>query len=283
MNAADPNSHEQFFCLVGDRVHGPFNLTELAAELRYGHIKPETPVRRESETVWVAFRERSEFAMAVGMPVEIIAQRLEAKGLGSSGSSRSLVPTPGVVMAFAVFFACVLAFSFAKPSLEPLAMRSPAQMTLLSPGLPDEAPTAWSKTMENGFSAECPVRLQRIPAVQPGVISYRGMESTAGFGVDLTSVSASYTAEEYQFELSKAESGLLGEPHTNVSSSIEVALNGYHGHDVLFTHLEYGMRFSCGARFLGGGGKLAVAWVTAKSATFAPQDIDRFLKSFELQ
>ena len=45
------------------RIARPF-LIELAAELRCGNIRPETPIQHEGETQWLLFRERPEFAVA---------------------------------------------------------------------------------------------------------------------------------------------------------------------------------------------------------------------------
>jgi len=263
---------------------GPLDLVELAAELRYGNIGTETPVRRKDETTWTIFRELPEFATAQGMSVEVIARHLaERERAGAAQERRLWRPNLSIIILIVVFFVGVLASLFLMPSLESVRTKTPAHLTARAPESQNQAPAAWPRMAENGFSAECPVQLQRVATVKPGVISYRGMTSTAGFGIDLASVPGTYTDEEYQFALSDAESILLDGLHANVSSNIEVALNGYHGRDFLFTHLAYVTRFSGGARFLGGDGKVAVAWVTAKSDAFAPQDIDRFLKSFELQ
>jgi hypothetical protein len=79
-----------FFCQTPAKVTGPFDLIELAAELRYGNITADTPVRSNETEPWRSLRDLSEFAAVQSISIEEIASHLEEKARGG-------VPTPSDV------------------------------------------------------------------------------------------------------------------------------------------------------------------------------------------
>jgi len=77
-----PNLRQHYFCKVGGVVEGPFNLIELAAQLRYARISGDTPLSLDGATEWRPFSAWPEFTSAQEIPIEEIAAHLEAKEHG---------------------------------------------------------------------------------------------------------------------------------------------------------------------------------------------------------
>ncbi len=69
----------RFHCYVKTQVEGPFDIVELAAQLRYATIDGDTPISREGSEEWFPFRDLPEFAIAQQLPIETIARHLEEK------------------------------------------------------------------------------------------------------------------------------------------------------------------------------------------------------------
>ena len=84
----------RFFCMVRNKEAGPFDLVELAAEIKYGHIDASTPVRRDGSEDWLVFRDLPEYAAAQAVPIEEIARHLQEKEQGGSSSPSSDEPRP---------------------------------------------------------------------------------------------------------------------------------------------------------------------------------------------
>jgi len=105
-----PSSH-RFLCMVQGRIAGPFDLIELAAELRYEHIDGNTLVRREDSEDWFALRELPEFTHIKEVSVDTIARHLEAKERFAQSSSTA--PSfPWTAVGFVLFFVVLIALAF---------------------------------------------------------------------------------------------------------------------------------------------------------------------------
>jgi hypothetical protein len=94
MNPFSSASSQRFFCMIRNQEAGPFDLIELAAELKYGHIDASTPIRNEESDDWLIFRDRPEFAAVQSIPIEEIARHLEEKERGGTSSQSSDEPRP---------------------------------------------------------------------------------------------------------------------------------------------------------------------------------------------
>ena len=282
MNASDLDPGERFFYLLHDRQVGPLNLLELAAEYKYGHIGPETPVWRQGDTEAVAFRERPEFADLEAVSVEVIARRLGAINRGQTTPSRSM-PGQGTVVVACLVVALILAVSFFMPSSAPPAtVAPPPPAPSTSPASPVQGAVVWSPATGNEFSLECPGLLRQVASSQSGVIKYEGSSDVAGFGVDFANVSKFYSPESYQIALSHEEALYFEELGGEITSDHEFTLDEYQGHDFLFTKSKNdGPALPGGVRFLFGNGKVGLAWIRAKSDLLTPHDINRFLQSFQ--
>jgi len=105
-----PTSPHRFLCMVEGRIAGPFDLIELAAEVRYGHIDANTLVRYEETEDWLALRDLPEFTSIQEVSIDTIARHLEqkermARGASSTGTISSF---PWAIAAYALVFLSLL-------------------------------------------------------------------------------------------------------------------------------------------------------------------------------
>lgn len=114
MNKTDLATAGRFFCFVKDKVEGPFDLIELAGQLKYSNIDAETLICREGKDDWSAFRDWPEFLAVQNISVEEIARHLEEKqqAEASAGSSKNSFPWINRTTALFLFGAVVFALIF---------------------------------------------------------------------------------------------------------------------------------------------------------------------------
>jgi hypothetical protein len=136
VNPSDPAPLQRFFCSVQDKAEGPFDLIELAAELKYAHINADTPICREGKEDWVAFRDLPEFVSAQEMSIETIARHLVEKArIQRSSRSPRKIPPLFWILAVATYFSGVVVLVVITTPVPPAPKTSKPQIPVRVPWL----------------------------------------------------------------------------------------------------------------------------------------------------
>jgi len=285
----NPNLSQRYYCRVGDVVEGPFDLLELAAQLRYTHINSLTPVSLDGTTGWRPFGQWPEFAAAQKIPIEDIAAHLEVKERvhvpAEEAPSRRW--TPWVILG--VLIICVgtifgLIFYATKDDL--LGHASLIDQIEVALGL-TSAPVVvtqegWPVTHGDYFLIMCPVALDRDQSAQAGgVVSYRGKIDGASFGVDVTHLPDRMDSD-YENALGQMQKNFMAKGFHALSER-KVSGKGYKGVEVSCSDLTNLKTEICRVRFVTGKGNLLVVWVLATPDKFNAKNMDRYLASLEVR
>jgi hypothetical protein len=273
VNRDDAARGPRFLCRVGDRIQGPFDLIELAGQLRFAAIDGETLVARKGEEDWLVFRDRAEFVAVQG-----IAAPLEEKT--RVGRPTKLFAGIGPWTVGTIGLACAAGI---------LALLSPAPAPAPAPNLVPSSPVVtgpapWVETVGAHFTVRCPVRLWQVRSVNPEMVtSYRGFVLGAGFGVDTSSVTGNYSNVQDDHVVDSICGRFITGRQAHVTSDRVLDIPRRSGREVLFTTLEDSKTFVGGIRVIADGGTIISAWVTGLPTKFSPKDQGRFLESFEFK
>jgi hypothetical protein len=283
---------QRYFCLVRDKWEGPFDLIELAAQLRYATIDPETRIRLEGEEAGLPLRELPEFVSVQEIPIETIAWHLEEKerslhssdartGVRWSLSSATL--SSATWLAMYLLGGAILAL-FLTLIREAWTVPAPKLTFVAAPAVAPK-PAPWPTTRAGGFSVQCPFPLKPIITLNPKrALSYRAEIPEVCFGLDLFAGGGNRTDTDYSIAFNGMRDQFLGSLYgAEVLSDRDITVNGCTGRDILISYMKGTKQFEAGMRLLGGRGELGGAWVVLKSDKFSPDDVNRFLNSFELR
>jgi hypothetical protein len=261
---------------VGDKVEGPFDLIELAAQFRYATIDAATPVTLEGAEEWLAFRERPEFAAAQAISIEAIAAHLERRVRPEV--SPKTFGNIGFWTPLALGLACVVGLV---ALLTPGPVPSPATVPVVSS---PAGPAPWVQTVGDHFTVMCPVRLWQVTSTNPALVkSYRGFMRGAGFGVDMSSVTGTYSNVEDDHVVNSICDGFITGQQARVISDQVLDLPRRSGREILFTTLEGTKTFIGGIRVVADGGTIVGVWVTGLPKDYSLQDETRYLHSMEFR
>jgi hypothetical protein len=272
----------RFFYANGNRAEGPFDLIELAAQLRYSNIKTDTLVCREGEETWLALQDLPEFASLEAIPVETIARHLEEKA-----SSHPSASTPAQIRSTLSGFksiAMLLAGAAGVVALLALFQKGGAPLGPQITHVDASARSPWITTIGSAFSIECPVLLDRqASASDMSIESYKASVPGITFQVDLFRVPASLPDSDYARLINGARDKLVLNHGRTIVSQHFISENGRNGVDVFFTNEVAGVKYEGAVRILGGSGRLAVAWIVMNLGTLPPEDVARYLNSFRVE
>jgi hypothetical protein len=264
----------RFFCYVQNALEGPFELIELAGQIKSSHIDAETLICREGEEEWFPFHTLPEFATARDMPVEVIARHLEERErLQHSPRSASKVKSLfrlvavwalGILVLAGVIVAFVQIYS---------AYTTPH----------DVAHIPWPTTEGRAFSVQCPVALKIVDLGNPGYMTnYRATSDEIIFGIEAGTFHDRFTDVQYEEEIQALRDGFIRELGIRIISSRGFVENGYYEQEISFVGLGKLSLFAGRQRFIGGKGKLFGVWAFAKPNAANSEIIDRFLASFQI-
>ena len=276
VSPSDPTPVPRFYCHVQDKVAGPFDLVELAGELRCKNIEAETLVCREGEEEWRAFRELPEFVSAQEMPIEEIARRLEEKERASQPQSAPAkawsVPWPS--LAVGLFVVCSMGVGIVywpgqQPPVPPAAVkRSIHEFWPLSTGV--------------HFTVECPVRLVLRGNQTEWNTSYDGVLPGVAFGVSYIDTHGSTWTNSRDEALDLLGNGLVGELHGEEVSEHNFGNNGYSGREISFSVSTAFGPAAGRLRIIPTGGNFVIIYALLKPGSFSEDDTMRFLNSLEI-
>jgi hypothetical protein len=275
MNSIEHAPPRRFSCLIGEKIEGPFDMIELAGQLRYATINGDTLVAGEGEEDWLAFRERPEFVAVQGIPVEAIAAHLEAKA-----RAKRSVPVPKKVASFP-WLLTVLSLGLAG-IVGLTVLLSPVPKVIPRPPLepPIVPPAAWVETEGAIFSITCPVSLTPETSIRPGlVVSYRAMILGAVFGVDTASVRGVYSSQDGEQAINGICNLFVDRYDAHVTSDRTFAFKGFPAREILFTNQLGPGQHIGGIRVIAEGGNLISAWVTANPVEFSSENVVKYLDS----
>jgi hypothetical protein len=179
MSQADLPAPSRFYCLAQDEIHGPFDVVDLAAQLRYGTINSDSQVCPEGAEVWVRFRELPEFVIARDMSIETIALRLEEREkTGRDPSATEGEPAQARPSRVDYFWMSSAAIVLAACAGLVIRAAQPIETQ------PSTFAAPWFETKGLHFSIECPVVMQH-GYLGDGVLgdSYQGYIDGAQFGM----------------------------------------------------------------------------------------------------
>ena len=283
-NPSSPTVAQNYLCTVGDKTEGPFDLIELAAQLRYGNITPATLVQRQGEETWSPLQDTPEYPKLHDIPIETIARHLEQKEKAREqpaplspariGSALSGLQSIAILVAVAIGLVLLLTlFQGTSPT---------------SQASGSEAATAdtWIRTEGVRFSIECPVLLSRYIAgtEDPSKISeeaYHAISFGYLYQVNIVRLPAEAQVPSSMYVLltNGLRDRMLAEGKGRVATSQHfVAENGYTGLDIFFT--DTATKYDGGFRILAGNGRIAYATCEVAADKLKPGEIARFLSSF---
>ncbi len=259
---------------MGDAQQGPFDLIELAAQLRYATIDAQTPVCREGETAWRALMDLPEYAAIQDIPIETIARHLEEKARPSSPARSPGFPVTAVMLSAAIIIAAILAIVLLWPSAK-------------SPLKPVTNPfphfEAWQRTDNAEFSVDCLAPLLRSASTGQ-VHSYRANVLGAGFGVDMQDVPGPTPDPELAISVidSVKDEFLNGLSAQVISEKRLDTSDGLVRKRIIFAHSDTGRKMAGALLVVVGHGKMAAVWAVARSTQAGSDEIEHYVDSFEL-
>jgi hypothetical protein len=269
----------RYFCAVNDTTDGPFDLVELAAELRYGNISSATPVRRQGEEAWCALQDMEEYPKLCEIPIDTIARYVEEKARKDHvppasvrveaplSSYKSIAALLTIAMGFIVLVNILRVFSSTSPNK--VSDRN--------------AHAVWTETTGDAFSIECPVPLDRQnPESDIAAETYQAAGSGFRIGVEVDRIPPLITTALNSQLINRLRDRLIGNKGRTIVSQHFISENGYSGLDVFFTDDAGAIKFDGGVRIFAGSGRCAFAVYEAESSQLHPGDISRFLDSFRV-
>ena len=264
-----------FYCLVEEEKRGPFDLIELAAQLRTSKIEVQTRVFRAGETEGRALGELPEYAQIRDMPIETIARHLEEKERVASPDrprSSAVYVFIGVGLILVVVAIAILS--------QPLSL-APAAAPFVKLAPPVDP---WQQTGGSGFTVECLAPLRLVPAtVSPGVLSYRANVPGAGFGVDMQVVGGNAPPDEIKSVINAMRDQMLASLNGQfISETSFVVTGGFYRKQVIFSHDYSGHKMAGAVCVIGGPDRLAAAWAVARSTQVGYDEVEHYVNSFEL-
>jgi hypothetical protein len=270
---------QHYFCALQDKPEGPFDLIELAAQLRYANINPSTLICRQGEETWSPLQDLPEYLTLHEISIEAIARHVEEKARPQSApfSPAQIRPVMSGLKPIAMLLAVAAGFVLL---LYLFQGASPAVIAPVSSG-DAPAPPAWPTTVGDSFSIDCPVLLNRQnPESELESESYRAASPGFTFAVDLYRIPQLQSDALYTQLINGARDKLVASEGRTIVSQHFISNNGRRGLDVFFTDQAEGIKYEGGLRVLAGSGRLAVAAIEARSDRLHTGDIVRFLNSF---
>lgn len=267
VNESEPIPHQHFFCWVKDLMEGPFDLVELAGQLKQSIIGPETLICRDGEELWIEFGELPEFASAQSMSVEMIARHLEERIRAQHSPKARIAHFPWLVAAIAT---CVLVVVGLTTLFAPVPHAEMAPSTLHLP-----AADPWPRTEGEHFSIRCPVPMNAYFGEFRALVD--GNQFRAG-GTKLPDVIEPSDHGPVD-SIRDYWVGIQGQ-HVTVDHVIEV--NGHYGREVLYSKVVGSQSFVCGIRAVTDGRYLIFVMASLKSSPSSNADIVHYLTSLEV-
>jgi hypothetical protein len=275
-----PPAPQTYLFAVGDKTQGPFDLVELAAQLRYQNIGPATLIQRCGEVAWTPLQDLPEYRTLHDIPVETIARHLEEKERENPAPSHTarIGSDSAGLQSIAILVAVALGLVLLLTLFEGGASAPRASGSGATPA------DAWIKTEGVRFSIECPVLLSLYDASKedPSRISEEAYHAI-GFGymyqVNVVRLPTEVPDSMYASLTNGLRDRLLADGKDRVATSQHfVAENGYTGLDVFFT--DTATKYDGGFRVLAGNGRLVYATCEIEQGKLKPGEIARFLSSF---
>ena len=289
MSDISPNLSQRYYCRVGDVVDGPFDLIELAAQLRYNNINSLTPLSLDGATGWRPFGQWPEFAAAQKIPIEDIAAHLEVKERVHTPEEEAPARswTPWMILGFLIIaVGTIFGLIFYATKDDLMGHASLLDQVEVALGL-TSAPVVpvqegWPVTHGNYFSIMCPVALEQDKSAQAGgTVSYRGQMDGVAFGIDATHLPDRPDAE-YEDALNQMQKNFMARGFRAISKRM-VSGKGYKGWEISCSGVTDLKAEICRVRFVMGKGNLLVIWVVATPDKFNSKNMDRYLASLEVR
>jgi hypothetical protein len=279
VNPPDSVSLAQFFCLVHGEPTGPFDIVELASQLKCAQINAATPVRREGEDGWIPFGDLPEFATAHQMPVEEIALHLERKEQAKRPKRKPyLTWFISAVVVFLVVDLWLLVNSQTGP---------PTRTSATAPSSTGQP--AWLVTKSDFFSVECPVVL--MPRSPPGfkfILYYGILPKRAAFHIWYVKIADIPTIKQFPKFDSTDEliyylaDSYIGGIRSHKTSERDFTQDGNQGREFSYAAGTSAYEMSGRLRIIVGKVRIFAVFVEAAPSMFSDENMNHYLDSFQV-
>jgi len=260
---------------VHDKVEGPFDLIELAGQLKYTNIDAETSICREGKKDWFPFRDLPEFATVRQMSIEVIARHLEEKARAEllSQSPKKPATFPWIIIAIALFVLGITAIGF-------LSFKGPSADTLQKAPQP-AVQDSWVITDFDSFSIQCPVMLKKGSSPVSNALNYEAAIPGVGFVVTCASIAGDYHNETNAQLFNDVRDRFLNGSGNRLVSERDIPNPDYQARELIFSGHLRDVSISGRMRIVITQSSLYTLIVFTGPGKFSDENMDRFLNSFK--
>lgn len=270
----------RFFSVGTERAEGPFDLVELADQLKRAMLNPDSLLCREGEETWIPFRDLPEFATVRKISLEpkvVPPPEPPAPPKRPAPLARKLQLLPWITALVVIFLVGVAVVALTLPRSPKSA---PAPSTPVPPP-PQAAPapvqTSWPTTQDDRFSIQGPVLLEKADGPETGAYHYAGKIPGVVFSVV-------YMETAHVHTLNAVRDKWLRTNHGKIISERRINNHGHEGREVAVLMPEEADTKETGRiRFFVTDHGTFEVFVGAEPGKFSDEEMTKFLDSFEIR